>query len=153
MCCDFMSSSWYVCTSSSKQFLIKAPHQNHEAKPNYKAWKHETELNYRAWKLNYNQLFLQKVCIMTTNKLLIEHERTWTSAIPSTLILDADPLTCNAVTRKFCANHDRRTMGVSSSSTNGSPADWPRSSNNSPPATLTGTCPGIREQPIALKHE
>jgi hypothetical protein len=29
---------------------------------------------------------------------------------------------------------------MSSSSWLGSPTDWPRSSNNSPPATLTGTC-------------
>lgn len=57
----------------------------------------------------------------------------------------AEPLTCNDVTRKFCDCHDRKTMGMSSSLTSGSPADWPRSSNNRPQATLTGTWPYHRK--------
>lgn len=71
--------------------------------------------------------------------------QTCTSMIPNTLIFDVDPLTCKAVSKNFCACHDLRTIGTSSSSTSGSPADCPNSSNNSPPATLTGTCQSIRK--------
>lgn len=59
-------------------------------------------------------------------------------------MFDIGPLTCNDVIRKFWACHDRSTMGMSSSLLNGSPADCPKSSNSSPPATLTGTCMEVK---------
>lgn len=80
-----------------------------------------------------------------TARLFIDNEQTWTSAIPKTLRFEAGPLTCNAVNKKFCACHDLRTIGMSSSSMDKSPTDCPNSSNNSPPATLTGTCQQIRK--------
>lgn len=74
--------------------------------------------------------------------------QTSTSIMPKTLTFDVTPLTCNAVTKKFCACQALNTIGMSSSSTNGSPADCPRSSNNSPPATRTGIC----QIPIQKNH-